>query len=320
VTRTQFLAWLDDLGIPHSVALRDLEARYGLSQSTYYDWLVLHISDAHPLVLGQVEPPDVLPNKQPELLPPPYFSALVSTDPDARTNHAQALAALTRQLGVPRDVSTSNTLGQQWTFDTAFLSLVAWPPELPPNASLENAAHARHPEMKAFAHLTFAAGHLVPLSDQEKQWMATALPLAPAGSDATGLCPDLSSDGWSGGLGVLASPLRGSFRRLPPELATRHRFVGASADSAALVCMNGESAFLVPREHIVGIDLARIAPARGPGGSTLAVRFRDPFSSPAVERSQNIFAGASPASLDETARAVARWAERQVRTSDDGDD
>src|SRR5580692_3384641 len=172
MNRTDFLAHLTALGIPHDRTIRELKARYGVEKATYYGWPVVRISDAHPMVPGQVEPSDFQPRLQPDLLPPPTFSALVSVDKDARKNHALTLDHLTARLGMPTETSTSNTLGHRWTFDTAFVSLLAWPPErqvgMPPNPT-----HERHPEMTAFGHLTFGAGHVVPLSPQEKEWMAS---------------------------------------------------------------------------------------------------------------------------------------------------
>jgi hypothetical protein len=94
MNRTDLLALLAELGIPHDLSIRELEARYGVRKSTYYDWPVIRISDARPLVPGQVEAPDFQPRLQPDLLPPPDFFALVSVHTDARMNHAATLASL----------------------------------------------------------------------------------------------------------------------------------------------------------------------------------------------------------------------------------
>jgi hypothetical protein len=218
---------------------------------------------------------------------------------------------LTQRLGAPTETSTSNTVGHRWAFDTAFASLLTWPPELQRTLGLTNPAHEKHPEMLAFCHLTFGAGHVVPLAAQEREWMTGARPLVPESKDAVGLCPGLAS---------LSSPLRGSLRRLPAELSTRRGFVAISADSAALVGMDGDAGFVLPKELVVAVDLHRIAPARGPAGSRLHMRYRDSFSSERVERSREIFVGASPTSLDATAGAVARWAEVQAVVSEYSDD
>lgn len=308
--RTDFLAHLAELGIPHDLTIHELEVRYGVQKATYYDWPVIRISDARPMVPGQVEPPEFQPRLQPDLLPPPDFSAVVSAATDARTNHALTLGYLTARLGRPTETSTSNTIGHRWSFDTAFVSLLAWPPELQTGMP-SNPTHDRHPEMNAFCHLKFAAGHVVPLGAHEREWMTGALALPPGGTGVFGEYP---------GQDPLSSLLRGSFRRLPADSATRRAFVGLSADTAALVGMDGDTGFVLPQEAVLGLDLLRIASVRGGPGSRLWVRYRDPFTSKGAERSKEIFVGAQRTSLDEVTRAVARWAEVQTRESEGRDD
>ncbi len=310
MNRVAFLDHLSALGIPHDLTVRELEARYGVRKSTYYDWPVIGLSGARPLVPGQVEPPDLQPRMQPDLLPPPHFDAHVATDADARKNHARTLEYLTALLGAPTHTATSNTLGHRWTLDTAFVSLVSWPPDLQGDMPVSNPAHDRHPEMNAFAHLTFGAGHLVPLSAREREWMTSALSLLIGGA----------SPPWQWNLDPLYSPLRGCLRRAPPELPPRRGVVGFSADSAALVGIDGEYGFVLPKELVVGVDLVRMTPARGRGGSRLCLRYKDPHTSKGEERSKDILTGASPASLDGAAWVVARWAEVEVAVSEYPDD
>jgi hypothetical protein len=88
MNRNDFLTHLTELGIPHDESLRECEARYGVRNSTYYDWPVIRISDARMMVPGQVEPPAFQPRLQPDLLPRPHFDAFVSRDTDTRGNHA----------------------------------------------------------------------------------------------------------------------------------------------------------------------------------------------------------------------------------------
>ena len=206
---------------------------------------------------------------------------------------------------------TSNTVGHRWTFDTAFVSLLSWPPELQSATPLSNPAHDRHPEMRTFAHLAFAAGHGVALRPIEAEWMRTATALPQGGT--------VSRTSWTAGARV-TSPFRGCLRRLPPELATRRTFMGVSADSAALVAMDGVEAFVLPKEHIVGFELCRIAPARGPGGSRLHALYRDPFTTVNPERSKELLVGTALSSLDEPARFLARWAEKELSFSEYEDD
>jgi hypothetical protein len=309
MNRNDFLTHLTELGIPHDVSLRECEARYGVRSSTYYDWPVIRISDARMMVPGQVEPPDFQPRLQPDLLPPPHFDAFVSRDTDTRRNHALTLEHLTTQLGTPADIATSNTLGHRWTLDTAFVSILSWPTDLQGDMLSSNPSHEQHPEMNAFVHLTFGAGHVVPLSARERGWMTGARPLPPGGR--------LVSRQWD--IDPVDSPLRGSLRRLPPELHSSSAFAGLSADSAALVAMDGDYGFVLAKEIVAGIDLAR-STVRGRTSARLSVRYNDPFTSTKIERSRDILAGESLMSLDEAAAALAHWAEIEATVSEDAYD
>ena len=306
MNRNDFLTHLTELRIPHDLALRECEARYGVHNSTYYDWPVIQIFDARMMVPGQVEPPDFQPRMQPDLLPPPHFDALVSANTDARRNHAAALEHLAKLLGTPTDIAASNTLGHRWTMDTAFVSILSWPTDLQGYMLNSNPAEERSPEMRAFVHLRFGAGHVVPLSDRERDWMTGAHPLPTGGR--------LVLRQWE--IDPVDSPLRGCLRRLPPELSSSQAFAGLSGDSAALVGMDGRYGFVLAKEAVTSVDLARSV-ERGRASARLSVRYRDFFTSTKLERSRDILMGDSLSSLDDVAESLARWAAVEVVVSDD---
>jgi hypothetical protein len=311
MNRADLLAHLADLGIPHDLSLRDLVARYGVVRSTFYDWDVVRIADARAIVPGQVEPPDFQPRLQPDLLPAPDISALVSAHPDERESHARTLAYLVERFGAATETSTSNTVSHTWIFDTASISLTTWPRELEAGVRVTNRAHERHPELARFSHLRVVVGHVVPLGEREKAWLTRASPLAPEGAAAFEPWMDVSR---------FSSPLRGCFRRLPDELSRRRRFWGIGSDAAAIVGMNGLDAFVLPADDLIDLELVRLSPARGPGGSKLIARYRDPFTSRDAERSKAIAEGPLPTSLDAAAHTVAQCLDKALRVTEWPDD
>jgi hypothetical protein len=145
---------------------------------------------------------------------------------------------------------------------------------------------------------------VVALSAQERDWMSSATQLSPQGAGEFELWLGVRRHG---------SPIRGWFRRLPPGLSGYRRFVGISGDSAALVGMHGEDGFVLPKDLVVRVELQHLAPARGPGGSRLVVRYRDPFTSREAKRSKDILFADGQSSLDEAAQKVADWAAKELR-------
>jgi hypothetical protein len=79
--------------------------------------------------------------------------------------------------------------------------------------------------------------------------------------------------------------------------------------------MDGESAFVVRREDIVGVELARSSGARS-AAATLTLRYRDPCSSSRLERTKNVLTGRQMSSLDTLAEVVADRAEKPLEISD----
>jgi hypothetical protein len=94
--------------------------------------------------------------------------------------------------------------------------------------------------------------------------------------------------------------LRGSARWLPIE-----NVAAIGIDDAYVLGTKGRLAFVVPRADVRSVTLTRYAPARGPGGSQLAITFEDAWSSRRERRTRTLLESDRMADLDATATALA---------------
>ena len=291
--RASLLEWLDELGVPHRVSIHDLIARHGVTRSRYFDWKVVEITTARPLVPHQVGPLGFatgLGAGAADLLPPPDFHAYARVGTDARENHAAALASLSARLGPPRDTSASNTIQHTWDFDTGSVEIRVFPPDLQPR-HYRNPSYERHPELATMCSLTVRPGHIVETSEEERAWMREAVPLLPEHVRAHAR-PAL------GGLGS-------SVRRVPADLRREGALVGLSRDGAAIVGIDGELGFVVARADLHNLRLIRLHPARGRGGAQLQLAYADAHASDRALRRRTIASSSALDGLDASASASA---------------
>jgi hypothetical protein len=283
------LAHLDEIGLPHAVPLRDLIARYGIVKSPHYAWDVLRYEAVRPFVDGQVGPFEhnaFGPPFAPDLLPPTRFSTFVAPSSDARANHAHALARIEARYGAGASRASSNTLGHEWVLGTACIRLTTWPADLE-RFPMSNPAHERHPEMRAFSHLTIETGHVVALSPAEEDALRARVAFGPLPRGARAIIAPLDHE-----------VVRGTTRCVPEGIACAIPEVGMSAAGDAVVGIDGQRAFVVAREDVRGLELIRAMPARGPGRSTLELIFEDRWSTRRERRRRTLFEGAAPHDLD----------------------
>jgi hypothetical protein len=307
--RASLLSWLDELGVPHEVSIRELIARYGVARSRYYDWDVIEVAAALPLVPHQVGPLDFMTGigaGPPDLLSPPTFQACARVDADARENHAAALEVLSARFGAPRDAGARNTIAHVWDFDTGSIGIRVFPPELQPRVPFRNPSHERHPELATMCSLEVRPGHVVATSEEELMWMREAVPLLPESVRAIAL-PG-------------ADILRGSVRRVPGDLRREDVFVGLSLDGAAIVGMEGALGFIVARRDLRSLRLTRLAPARGPGGARLELAYADAHASRRALRRRTIAETDARDGLDDIARAIEARLEARLELEDALDD
>ena len=306
--RASLLEWLEELEVPHGVSIRDLIARHGITRSRYYDWNVVEITTARPLVPHQVGPLSFatgLGDGAADLLPPPDLHAYARVGTDARENHAAALATLSARLGEPRDTSARNTIQHTWDFDTGSVEIRVFPPDLQPR-HYRNPSHERHPELVTMCSLTVRPGHIVETSEEERAWMREARPL---------LAERIRAHAQPS-LGILG----GSARRVPEELRRDGALVGLSRDGVAIVGIEGALGFIVPRADLQSVRLIRLHPARGRGGARLELAYADAHASDRTLRRRTIASSDASDGLDASASAIAARLEARLEIVDALDD
>jgi hypothetical protein len=311
LSRQKFLSVLDDLALPHRSTVRDLRARYGMTRSIYYGWNIIEAVDAKPISPQQVGAFNFTEYDGPDLLPPISFSALISSDAEARRNHQKTLESLSAVLGeIPADKSASNTIGHIWHFETAALEIVTWPPEL--NRHHVNPATSKHPELAHFCQLRLTNGYRPPLTPQEQAWVREVTPFAHQTPDTR---PDVVPFDlpWNGAN-------RAVYRWLPPAWHGRHVGVATSRDRQALVGIDRIHAFVVPRADLRAVRLDHILPARGSGGSSLAVDYVNRFATAQPTGKLRIFRASKVDGLDRLADEVAAWAGVDLTTTEYSDE
>lgn len=293
--RASLLRHLEQIGLPHATPLRELIAQHGLVESRYYDsWDVLRFEHAQPFVEGQVAPFEVAvlgPPFAPDLLPAARFSAFVAPSPDARANHAHACSHIAARYGPGLERASSNTLCREWLLGTACIRLTTWPPDLE-RSPMRNPSHERHPEMRAFTHLTIETGHVVALRPGEEEGIRTRIPFSPLPPGARPVVAPLDHE-----------MVRGTTRWLSEDLASAGPDVGMARD--VVVGVDGRRAFVVERSDVRGLELVRAARARGPGHAVLTLIFEDAWSTRRERRHRTLFQGAAPRDLDAVTEHVA---------------
>jgi hypothetical protein len=310
-SQSMFLAFLDELALPHRASLRDLRARYGVRPSKYYGWDIVEIADAKAISLGQVGGFYFNADEDPDLLPPIAFSGFIARDADVRANHRKVVEALSAIFGeAPQDRSVSNTIAHIWRFEAAAMAITSWPSEL--NRNFTNPAIARNTELADFCHLRLTNGYRPPLTREEEGWLREAAPFANLG---LGVRPAIEPFDplWNGAN-------RGLYRWLPSALCGRQSALTRSSDGKGLVGIGQTEALVLSRDDISAVCLSHILPARGSGGSALAIEYADRFSSGRQSRTLKICAGSEIHDLDALAAEIAEWGGVEVRVSEYDDD
>ncbi len=255
---------LDVAGLPWRTSRAELVARYGIRRHAAYDWDVIEIDTAPPIVDGLLWPlsAQVLPQFSPHL-PATQFSGLVRVAEDALENFRFAVNRFAPGLGPGQTFPSANSIELCWSCAAARLRLLVWPPSMQ-QWTFTNPAHERDPRLKTACHLVIDTGFRPPVTPTERAWLASFQSVAriqtwrmsanaqpsPAGEDELEYVREPASE---------AAPLFGS--------------VGFSADHRALI-FYGAQLYLIAVEDIVGFHVARALPAKGPGGARLEVNCR----------------------------------------------
>lgn len=255
---------LDAAGIPWRVPRAELTARYGIRRHAAYDWDVIEIDTAPPIIDGLLWPlsAQVLPQFAPHL-PATQFTGLVRVAEDALENFRGAVKRFTPVLGAGETHSGANSIELCWSCAAARLRLVVWPPSMQ-RWTFTNPAHDRDPRLKTACHLVIDSGFRPLVTPTEHAWLASFESIAPIETRGMSATAQHSPAGQE----------ELEFVREPPaEAAALFGSVGLSIDRKALI-FYGAQLYLVAVEDIVGFHVARALPAKGPGGARLEVTCR----------------------------------------------
>lgn len=256
---------LDGAGIPWRMSRAELAARYGVRRHAAYDWEVIEVDTPQPIIEGLLWPlsTQVAPQFAPHL-PATQFTGCVRMTDDPLENFRRAVARFMPTLGPVAATSSANSIEICWPHDAARLTLIVWPPAMQ-RWVFTNPAHDRDPRLKTACLLAIDTGFRPAATPAERGWLASFESVA-----------RIQTEGMSDGA-VLQKPAAEReleyVREPPAEAAPLFGSVGLSADRAALI-FYGTQLYVVAVEDVVGFHVARILPAKGPGGSRLDVECR----------------------------------------------
>jgi hypothetical protein len=256
---------LDAIGLPWRETRASLIMRYGVKPHDAFGWEVIEFETATPILSGLLWPlstqnfPEFSPN-----VPATDFSGVAYSGEDARKNLHEVVRQLTPILGEGRRTESSNSVGYTWELGVASIDLYAWPADMQ-RWSMNNPAHARESRLKAGCSVNIKTGLQLQATVVEKGLIRSFKPIARA------------FDGKHPNLRDFATPVPQSeleyVRLFDNEYSHCRGWVGLSEDESALIFFN-HWLYFVPMKDVVGIQLRRLLPAKGPGGAWLGVECR----------------------------------------------
>lgn len=197
----------------------------------------------------------------PRQFPITRFNSPVWFEDDAHSNMKLTASHIAQNLGKAVVGRRWNTLVARWQCDLAAIELTSWPPEWQSWGD-RNDAYDREPRLRTACLVNVATGFRQRLSEVEKEWVTTYRPIAFEGTAGTA---------GSGRAGALApSEFDLEYARDPEGIAqaTQLGSLGLAQADEALVVI-ADQLMVMARQHIVSLDVCRLTPAKGGGGSTL---------------------------------------------------
>lgn len=256
---------LDAAGIPWRIPRSELAARYGVRRHAAYDWDVIEIDTAPPIVDGLLWPlsAQVLP-LFPLHLPATQFTGLVHVGDDALENFRAAGKHFASTLGPGETHPSANSIEHCWSQGAARLRLTVWPPAMQ-QWTFKNPAHERDPRLKTSCHLAIDTGFRSAVTLAEQAWLETFKAVARVETAGMAEATARKSP---------ASQAELEYVREPPiGAAPLFGAVGVSAERSALI-FYGAQLYVIGIEDVVRFHVARTLPAKGPDGSRLEVECR----------------------------------------------
>lgn len=165
-------------------------------------------------------------------------------------------------VGAGDTTRSSNSLGHKWTFGPASVELHVWPPEMqlfPMNIP----AHASEPRLKAACSIGVKTGFRPQCSVEDRALIESFVPVARTSAARPATRHALRQP---------APQHELEFIRLPDEdFGDMYGWIGRSDDQSTLIFF-GPELYLVPMTDAIQFEVARVRPAKGPGGSSLNMR------------------------------------------------
>jgi len=241
--------------LPISQPRAEIEARYGVVTDPIYNWPTMLLPDPVQLP-GAMRPWSAYVHDR---IPPQYpitqFSGLVWFEDDAEINLRRTALHIAETLGDAPIGKRWNTLTATWQADLAEIRLTAWPPQLQSHG-LNNPTEDRNPRLRFACHVQVATGFYPSLSDEERDWVTSSKLLRALPTRGN---PPQSSP-----------PHENYFEYVRRLDTDAHMPTGLrlSGDGKALVLLSSHL-FVIPRNRIRRLEVMRLTPAKGPGGSSL---------------------------------------------------
>ncbi|MEO4001828.1 hypothetical protein [Mesorhizobium sp. CAU 1732] len=256
---------LDDWRLPRHETRADVAARVGVSPDPIYHWDALVFREAL-LLPGAMQPWTASAHDRiPPQFPISRFSGLVWFEDDAHTNVRRAADFLTASLGPAPIGKHWNTLVATWRSGLAEISLIAWPSQWQSNR-LPNPAEDRDRRLCSACHVRVVTGFCLSLSAQEKTWVRGFRPLRFDGEVGAARMARAGT--------MAPSETQLEYARNPEHLVDdRQAELGLSADGQALIVVS-DQLFVIACDAVLRLEVARLTPAKGGGGSTLYARCR----------------------------------------------
>jgi len=268
-------ALIDAAGISWRSPRSELAIRYGVRPHPAYGWDVIEMETSRSVFPNLLWPlsVQVFPNFAPQM-PATEFSGHVYVNADAYTNLSVAEKRLTELLGKESTHdSSSNALMRSWKSGAAKVEIVVWPPDLQ-RLPMTNTAHDREPRLNAACYLGINTGYRTICSAEELAMFRTFEAISPIGAKEIAR------------ISVRDSPAQESelewVREPHPQAMNLFGLLGRSADGATLIFF-GSQLYLVPMKDVIGLHVARVLPAKGPGGSQLWIECRTSYEAVATK-------------------------------------
>ncbi|MHC6050773.1 hypothetical protein ACYT84_03215 [Ralstonia solanacearum] len=289
-------AYFSEIGLHWLLPRAYLVKRYGVRPHAIYDWDVIEFETVYPFVKRLLWPlsaqvsAQFSPNE-----PATELSGVSYVTDNATENLRRNVDQLQPFLGEGTALTTSNSVGHRWVYGAASVELHAWPLEMQRGPTL-NPSYEKEPRLKAGCWIGIVTGFRPWVSETEIAQLMAFEPVARIREEWLGAAPPFPRSGLQYEL---------EFTRMTdPAFEHCSGWIGCSADRAAFIFYNRDLYF-IPMEAVVQLQVERVLPAKGPGGSSLRVQCRCDYASPQT-KTLTICSAHGADDLDELAATVSR--------------